>query len=46
MAKVDFEKKVAALADLAYSDQCTGANPRQPLVTELEALYRKTYGLK
>ena len=42
----EFELKVAALADLAYSDQCTGANPRQPLVTELEGLYRKTYGNK
>ena len=41
-----FEAKVAVLADLAYSDQCTGANPRQPLVKELEAIYRKTYSGK
>ena len=41
-----FEAKVAALADLAYSDQCTGANPRQPLVKELEGLYRQAYGTK
>ncbi len=41
--KKAFEAKVAALADLAYADQCTGANPRQPLVKELEAIYRKAY---
>jgi acetaldehyde dehydrogenase/alcohol dehydrogenase len=44
--KVDkkaFMAKVAELADRAYEDQCTTANPRQPLVSELEALYIKAY---
>lgn len=35
----DFLKKVPELADLAFGDQCTTANPRLPLVTELEELY-------
>ncbi len=33
------------LADRAFEDQCTTANPRLPLVSELVALYRRAYGL-
>lgn len=39
----EFEQKVAELADRAFEDQCTTANPRLPLVTELEEIYRKAY---
>jgi acetaldehyde dehydrogenase/alcohol dehydrogenase len=39
----DFLAKVPALADLAFGDQCTTANPRLPLVSELEELYLKAY---
>ncbi len=35
----EFLSKVESLADLAFSDQCTTANPRLPLVKELEKLY-------
>jgi acetaldehyde dehydrogenase / alcohol dehydrogenase len=35
----DFLTKVNPLADLAFGDQCTTANPRLPLVSELEDLY-------
>ncbi len=38
-----FEQRVAALADLAFEDQCTTANPRMPLVKELEEIYRKAF---
>ena len=31
------------LADKAFGDQCTTANPRMPLVSELEELYKKAY---
>lgn len=34
---------IADLADKAFGDQCTTANPRLPLVSELEELYRKAY---
>lgn len=34
---------VPDLADKAFGDQCTTANPRLPLVSELEELYRKAY---
>jgi len=39
-----FEAKVKEMADKAFEDQCTTTNPRMPLVTELEELYRKAYG--
>ncbi len=39
----DFLTKLPVLADLAFSDQCTTANPRLPLVSELENLYLLAY---
>ncbi|MBY0098881.1 bifunctional acetaldehyde-CoA/alcohol dehydrogenase [Mesobacillus maritimus] len=39
----EFENKVDYLADKAFEDQCTTANPKLPLVTELAEIYRKAY---
>ena len=39
----DFLKKLPELAERAFDDQCTTANPRYPLITELEELYKKAY---
>ncbi|MFT8320592.1 MAG: bifunctional acetaldehyde-CoA/alcohol dehydrogenase [Bacillus sp. (in: firmicutes)] len=39
----DFEAKVDYLADRAFEDQCTTANPKLPLVTELADIYRKAF---
>lgn len=39
----EFLSKVGPLADLAFGDQCTTANPRLPLVSELEELYLIAY---
>jgi acetaldehyde dehydrogenase/alcohol dehydrogenase len=39
----EFLAKVPSLAERAFEDQCTTANPRYPLVSELEELYRKAY---
>lgn len=39
----DFLAKVDDLSDLAFSDQCTTANPRLPLVSELKELYMISY---
>lgn len=39
----DFLGKVDSLADLAFGDQCTTANPRLPLVKELKELYLIAY---
>ncbi len=39
-----FEAEVAELAEQAFDDQCTGANPRAPLIADLEAIYRLAWG--
>lgn len=39
----EFESKVDYLADRAFEDQCTPANPRQPLVSELAEIYRNAF---
>ncbi|WP_159881428.1 bifunctional acetaldehyde-CoA/alcohol dehydrogenase [Paenibacillus puerhi] len=39
----DFEAKVDYLADRAFEDQCTTANPRLPLVKELADVYRNAF---
>jgi len=42
----DFESRVEYLADRAFEDQCTTANPKMPLVSELVEVYRNAfYGL-
>lgn len=42
-----FMASVYELSEKAHEDQCTPANPRYPLVTELEDIYKKAfYGLK
>lgn len=38
-----FMSKVSGLADKAFEDQCTTANPRLPLVKELEEIYIAAY---
>lgn len=39
----DFESKVDYLADRAFEDQCTTANPKLPLVSELANVYRNAF---
>lgn len=39
----DFESRADELADRAFEDQCTTANPRMPLVSELAEIYRNAY---
>ncbi|KKO52115.1 bifunctional acetaldehyde-CoA/alcohol dehydrogenase [Paenibacillus sp. DMB20] len=39
----DFESRVDYLADRAFEDQCTTANPKLPLVTELAEVYRNAF---
>ena len=38
--KKEFESRIPTLADRAYEDQCTGANPKQPKVSDLERLLK------
>ncbi|WP_066304685.1 bifunctional acetaldehyde-CoA/alcohol dehydrogenase [Bacillus sp. FJAT-29814] len=41
--QAEFESRVDYLADRAFEDQCTTANPKLPLITELAAIYRQAY---
>ena len=41
--KEAFESRVDFLAERAFEDQCTTANPKLPLVTELAEIYRLAY---
>ncbi|HEY2421246.1 MAG TPA: bifunctional acetaldehyde-CoA/alcohol dehydrogenase [Neobacillus sp.] len=43
VSKFEFESKVDSLADHAYDDQDTLANPKQPLVTELASIYCQAF---
>jgi len=40
---LDFYEQVEELAVQAFDDQCTGANPRYPLIRELKELYVLAY---
>ncbi len=43
VSEAAFMTKVDELAELAFDDQCTGANPRYPLISEIKELYIKAY---
>ena len=38
-----FMQKLETLSEHAHEDQCTTANPRYPLISEFEELYKKAY---
>ncbi|MEG1535365.1 MAG: bifunctional acetaldehyde-CoA/alcohol dehydrogenase [Clostridia bacterium] len=38
-----FLDKLDAMVEDAFDDQCTGANPRYPLMSELKAMYLRAY---
>jgi acetaldehyde dehydrogenase / alcohol dehydrogenase len=40
----DFAARADDMALIAFDDQCTGANPRYPLVNELRAILQDAYG--
>lgn len=43
VAEAEFLAKVDAIAEEAFDDQCTGANPRFPLISELRTLLVDSY---
>ena len=43
ISKEDWEEAMKKLPELAFDDQCTGANPRYPLFKEIEQMYRYAY---
>ena len=43
VSEEEFLSSVDELSNAAFDDQCTGANPRYPLVEEIKALYLRAY---
>ncbi|MCL1990025.1 MAG: bifunctional acetaldehyde-CoA/alcohol dehydrogenase [Defluviitaleaceae bacterium] len=43
ISEADFVGAVEQLAEEAFDDQCTGANPRYPLIADLKQLYLNAY---
>ena len=41
--KEDFQKAMETLPELAFDDQCTGSNPRYPLIKEIKKLYELAF---
>lgn len=41
--EADFTAHVDKLSEDAFDDQCTGANPRYPLISELKQILLDTY---
>ncbi len=39
----DFMRTLDEMSEQAFDDQCTGANPRYPLISEIKDLYLKVY---
>ena len=39
----DFLERLDAMTELAFDDQCTGANPRYPLMSEIKQMYLNAY---
>jgi len=44
IAEKEFKGYLDQMAEDAFDDQCTGANPRYPLIAELKQLYIDAYG--
>ncbi len=43
VSEADFLEKLDEMSEQAFDDQCTGSNPRYPLISELKELYRKAF---
>lgn len=43
-SEAEFFAKLEELADRAFDDQCTGSNPRYPLIEDIKQLYTQAYG--
>ena len=41
--EADFMARLNEMSELAFDDQCTGANPRYPLITEIKQMYLNAY---
>lgn len=43
ISEKDFLDTLDEMSEKAFDDQCTGANPRYPLISEIKEMYLKAY---
>ena len=43
VSEADFNAKLDEMVELAFDDQCTGANPAYPLMEDIKAIYKDAY---
>ena len=43
VSESEFNAKLDTMSEMAFDDQCTGGNPRFPLIAEIKELYLKAY---
>mgnify|MGYP004525570583 FL=1 len=43
VSEEDFLATLDEMSEMAFDDQCTGANPRYPLISEIKEMYLKAY---
>lgn len=44
ISEKDFMEKLDEMTEAAFDDQCTGTNPRYPLMSEIKQMYLNAYG--
>ena len=43
ISEAEFNEKLDEMVELAFDDQCTGANPAYPLMEDIKAIYKDAY---
>ncbi|MBO4313658.1 MAG: bifunctional acetaldehyde-CoA/alcohol dehydrogenase [Desulfovibrio sp.] len=43
VSEADFQRVLDKMSEQAFDDQCTGTNPRYPLIAEIKDLYRRAF---
>ncbi|MBY6763009.1 iron-containing alcohol dehydrogenase, partial [Clostridium botulinum] len=46
VSKDKFFKTLDEMSEQAFDDQCTGANPRYPLISEIKEMYTNVFSTK
>ena len=44
VSKTSFYATLDEMSEQAFDDQCTGANPRYPLISEIKQMYINAFG--
>ena len=43
VTEAEFNEKLDHMVELAFDDQCTGANPAYPLMEDIKAIYQDAF---